>query len=488
MKENYSGIDASLGFKYQDYVTLAAVIPYLTSPSFEGVKVEGNNDFEIILRESEVSGQAKSQKLTFKEIGKFVSNFPDNKGEYVLWFEGTSSKKSNKSLEKQYISNYTDDEIRKAFSISSKDVIKIRKCKFKLLPLNTVDKFILGEIAEVLSAENLPLQDMSLIERNLLFLMARGRSEHLYISKQKIWDIILSAKNKLDISNLVAISENNKYMLDLLDVIKYFIDNTNLSLVRDLEELKLLISLKKSQAMVIAQRLAAFNENYKVLLVGTKILFGEYTDCDFPIINDIEPFQRLVKSMTAFKNEKFDNALEYIKNVVETDLHTNLPFLKGLILFNLSKYGDAIRNLQKAVLEEDNHAKSFIYCLIFINKSYKDIDNNDFTDLEKAKRLDPDNPLPYVEAVKHYGTLGKFDDVIRNAQDINFNKLSTEQKIDVYIPLLIAQKNTNNPLLTVTMDEFLKLSAKITPQKSKCYIFIGAKYTAVSGYFHAAGS
>lgn len=90
---NRGGIYASRGFAYQDYTLIDSIFCFIDENNFRGIEVESDNDYEII--NQNISVQVKIGKEKLSEISEVITNLPDNKDKYLLYFSQLDNKARN---------------------------------------------------------------------------------------------------------------------------------------------------------------------------------------------------------------------------------------------------------------------------------------------------------------------------------------------------------------------------------------------------------
>ena len=130
------GIYASRGFAYQDYTLIDSIFCFIDENNFRGIEVESDNDYEII--NQNISVQVKIGKEKLSEISEVITNLPDNKDKYLLYFSQLDNKARNFFTNVNdfgsNISKLSDNEIINKLKIDKKDIYKVRRCKIKILP------------------------------------------------------------------------------------------------------------------------------------------------------------------------------------------------------------------------------------------------------------------------------------------------------------------------------------------------------------------
>lgn len=92
---NNGAVYATRGFDYQDGAAVNAIFDYIDDKDFKGIRIEGENDFEIV-KTNEISSQVKSGIESLSKIGKeIISKLPNNKVEYLIYVSNLNKDAKN---------------------------------------------------------------------------------------------------------------------------------------------------------------------------------------------------------------------------------------------------------------------------------------------------------------------------------------------------------------------------------------------------------
>lgn len=170
------GIYASRGFAYQDYALIDSIFCFIDENSFRGIEVESDNDYEIISQN--ISVQVKIGKEKLSKISKVITNLPDNKDKYLLYFSQLDNKARNFFTNVNDFRNnsrkLSDSEIVNRLKIDKKDIYKVRRCKIKVIPALNSENYVCGIIGKWLSKHQTN-PDIEGVLNELLILAGKAR-------------------------------------------------------------------------------------------------------------------------------------------------------------------------------------------------------------------------------------------------------------------------------------------------------------------------
>lgn len=479
-KDNNGGVYATRGFEYQDNAVINAIFDYLNDKDFKGVRIEGENDFEIV-ETKEISGQVKSGVETLSAIGKeIISKLPDNKTEYLIYVSNLNNEAKNfiTNLEhfKDEKAKLSDEEIIAKLGISQGNVSKARKCKFKVLPYSSMDIIVKGKISEWLADNRVYNTDIAEIYSNLLNLIRKGRSYRTFYSKADILSCIVKSRYRNNNGNTVDLINNLiGFQSDIIDEINSIINQESVMTNTDhLETLKLLIDANNRDALIEIDQLAEYNSKYNILRYAIHFLFKEYiTDVDIKEGNS--DFEKLVICLMLFKKGEYQESLNFAKKIDYKNVRTDLNFLIGLILYNLHEYKKAISYLEKD--NDTDSKKSFALCLVFMCYKAQDPFYSDYTKLEEAQQLDANNNLAAILEVEYFVDNEMYEDALQLFSTLDLDKYTLKEKFRIYLPIIIAEQKLNNSQLHNDMINLLNVYKTIYPEKGAKFIYIGLDYT-----------
>ena len=476
---NRGGIYASRGFAYQDYTLIDSIFCFIDENNFRGIEVESDNDYEII--NQNISVQVKIGKEKLSEISEVITNLPDNKDKYLLYFSQLDNKARNFFTNVNdfgsNISKLSDNEIINKLKIDKKDIYKVRRCKIKILPALNSENYVCGIISKWLSKHQTN-SDIVGILNTLLLLARKARTSQSIISKRDVLEVICDQKY---IPNFTQSLDLINYLLgfksDIINCINFFINEVEVSI--QLEQLKLLIIDNNYAALKLVNRLAKNNPNYWILKDATYFLFGKKpldNSTNVEPIAGLENFYRLVKGIKYFIDENYKLSKNEFKKLTNTNINTNIGFLLGLTLFNLQDYENAILVMQRAIKGESNRVRSHGLTMIYMCKKAQNFFYNDLDELTAARQLNPSNQLAILLELEHYTDFKEFEEAIFTFDYLKIDKLTKEEKIGAYMTLVVSEYHLKSKRLHSDMIEFLNLLRDNYPQKSMKFYYIGMDY------------
>lgn len=483
---NNGGVYATRGFDYQDSAAVNAIFDYINDKDFKGIRIEGENDFEIV-KTNEISSQVKSGIETLPKIGKeIISNLPDNKVEYLIYVSNLNNEAKNFVTNLEYFkdekSRVDDQEIMKKLKISIDEVPKVRKCKFKIFPYGAVDDINTGRIGKWLTTHRVYNGDISKIYKKLLDLMHEGRKARKFYSKEDILRCIVSSKYLIDNSNMIDLINNlSGFRADIIEEINKIIAwNNGLFNTNQLETLKILISSRNKDALIQIDQNAEDNPKFNILKTAVHFLFGDFEENSISIQKNKEEltdFEKLTLALHYFKREDYKNARIFTQKIDSKNVKTDVNFLLGLILYNLRDYSEAISYFKKDT--DTDSKRSLALCLIFMCYRETNPFYDNYTFLEVAQQLDSNNKLAEILEIEYFVDNERYEDALQLFNTFSLTNYTLEEKMRLYLSVIVAEQQLNDAQLHNDMISFINTYKKINPRRSASFIYVGLYYTEI---------
>ncbi|EPC58891.1 hypothetical protein Lpp123_01084 [Lacticaseibacillus paracasei subsp. paracasei Lpp123] len=469
------GANNAIGLDHQDNAAIAMVFKALDDPDFQKLTVEHKNDFELVYNDHIVSVQVKGYMLGLAEMGRLVAKAPEGRSRYVLLADSYGNARSFINVFNTFLENPEDymefeDEVCSKLNLErdASDFSKAMLFRFEEFSQLSGEQLALSEISKWAARTNRQCDSVKVMTALKLPFLEK-RKVRGTISKKQI--IKISDDNRVVPSYAINRDEEDNlgFFVDLDAYVKSLIEDTahNSFMVSELQQFRRLVREGSPDALPLASQLSEENSRYfwlkmsMCVIAREKVLLGKSTpepSCEF---------ERLVLARVTAINEKWREALETLESLDSESLYTNVNFIKGVCCLNIEEFELAKKFFLEALTKGNSYLKAHIYCHLFKIQQILSPSTLSMKYLDLAEAQLKKFPPATLLKIRHYDSLGQFENVLSRYDELEIQKLMVEKQFSIYPLILIAEQQTHDVRLRQDMFNFLNLVAQL-PKMRDC--------------------